>query len=186
MEIQHVPHITPQETGVRIIESALAFRSNVSAVEKVRSLVRLVVPEHEDLALAVHSEIAAVYAFASEVFRYTRDPLRVELHYSPLHVLKRIEDPRERPFPEDCDTYTLVLAMLWALGRRARLVLAGTGPRGRYTHVFVEAWQPGYAGLRGRWVIVDPSLGEKARDFKGKITTVCILDPFRSPSSPTP
>ncbi len=72
-----VAGITPQQTGQRIVQGALAFvrdKKNLEYIEEIRNLVRLVVQEHHDPALAIHSEIAATYHYVSQHLRYTRDP----------------------------------------------------------------------------------------------------------------
>ncbi len=184
-----VAGITPQQTGQRIVQGALDFvrdKKNLESIEKIRSLVRLVVPEHHDPALAIHSEIAATYHYVSQHLRYTRDPQSIELHYSAGAIMERIA--RGEIVCEDCDSYAgMTLGFLWALGRRARLALVGFGQLGRYQHVYTEALQPGPRGssIPARWVAVDPSMGEHFPLVRARITTGIRIDPFAPPKKRT-
>lgn len=189
MDVEKIDRVNPIQTARKIVESALLFQHNIEYVQRVRQLLALASPEHKDYGLCVHTKIAAVYAFVSEKMLYIRDPRGIELHFSPENIMRRIL--AGEVVMEDCDSYAgMCLAMLWALGVNARLVIAGylpttqNGPR-RYQHVFAQAFQPSVKNhlgimLPARWVVVDPSLGNKTKEMNRRITVARIFDPFSS------
>jgi hypothetical protein len=191
MEVERVERVRPTQTGLRIVASALRFQHNLEYVNECRLLVEQAIPEHEDLGHSVRSRIAAVHAFVSEKLKYIRDPKGIELHYSPERVYTRLLSGES--VLEDCDSFaSLTLAMLWALGVNANLVLAGYQPLHktngipRYQHVFAQAYQPSIDGNKARWVAVDPSLGKRAKEMCQRIRVSLIIDPFRNLPSKRP
>lgn len=182
MEITRIKQIKPIETGERILATALAFQHNLTFVEHCRGLLSQAIRESEDAGKAEYAKIAATYAFVSQKLRYIRDPKGIELHYSPERLFKRLLAGES--ILEDCDSFAgMTLSILWALGTRARLILAGyhlpsPSRPPRYQHVFVEAYQPSLAEIPGRWVVVDPSLGERAEEMCRRIVVALRMDPF--------
>ncbi len=184
MEVKRIERVNPIHTGEQIVASALRFQHNLAYVETCRLLVGQAIPEHEDLGQSVRARIAAVHAFVTEKLTYIRDPKGIELHYSPERLYTRLL--AGDTILEDCDSFAgLTLAMLWALGVQAHLVLVGYIPpekthgRPRYQHVFAQAYQPSIDGHLGRWVAVDPSLGKRAKEMCKRVHVAFVLDPFR-------
>lgn len=188
MTIERIDAVKPIETARKIVDSALRFQHNLEYVRAVRGLVRFTSPEHEGLGLSVHTKIAAVHGFVAQKMSYIRDPRGIELHFSPENIFRRILEGEI--VMEDCDSYAgMVLAMLWALGLRARLVIVGySKPKPlqppMYQHVFAECWQPATKETKARWVIVDPSMGKNVRAMARMIRVARIFDPFAARTRP--
>jgi hypothetical protein len=129
------------------------------------------------------SEILALYYWTcGPQFRYTRDPVRVELVKEPTRILWEIDNNGITLI--DCDEFaTFSRAILGAIGNESRIVTVGFTPPGDrspredafdddifrlissphprlpgpFTHVFCQAMKPGGGG----WVTVDPVAGPR-------------------------
>ena len=105
------------------------------------------IPEHD-----LDREIDAVFRKAREDFRYTRDPLGVELVKTPTFILREIEGHGWAAL--DCDDASVWLAALLRSVGIATRFKAIRGSRRRpqdFSHVYVEA-----QGRGGRWIPLDP------------------------------
>lgn len=136
------------------------------------------------------SEVLAVYYRAcGPEFRYTRDPLRVELVKSPEVLLQEIA---ERGVAcGDCDDLaTFLIAATGAIGARSRIVTVGFTPvngarpdpriladpvfrlvssahprlPGPFSHVFTQSQR-----MPGWWVTLDPVAGPRTKQMHGRI-----------------
>ena len=141
---------------------------NVAGV--ARWIVRDIVDENMSPFAAVMSEIQAIENFVIQRIRYTRDPYGVELVYSPSRVVDLMS--RYTRWAEDCDTQALLIFTFFlAIGRQARITIAGFHGAGIYTHVFCEVFVPSEGEMPSRWVIVDPSTGKNVAKMAQAIKT---------------
>ena len=102
------------------------------------------------------SELLAVFYFAHQRTRYTKDPRTIELVKSPLLVADELA--RGRTPALDCDDMAcLITALCLALGHGCRIVTVAfkhmtyRGER-QYSHVFCQALEP----TADRWITLDP------------------------------
>jgi len=94
-------------------------------------------------------EASAIFEAVRGVFRYTRDPVTVELVKTPEVVLRELSE--RGVVTGDCDDYvTFLISALLAVGIEAEPVVVAENARSTYTHVLVR-----YLGPRG-WVSLDP------------------------------
>lgn len=96
----------------------------------------------------VLGEVRALFLFARDAIRYTRDPVDVELLQTPAHTL--------RTRVGDCDDKsTLLAALLHAIGHPAQLLFRAVAVNpsrpGVFSHVYVVA------NVAGRRVPLDPT-----------------------------
>lgn len=97
------------------------------------------------------AEVAALNYWLCRNYRYTRDPVHVEVVRDPIAFC-------ENKLSGDCDdTATFLAAGVNILGCPARFVTAGfrRTPEPEFTHVFTEA----FISRNNCWVVVDPVAG---------------------------
>ena len=162
--------IIPVETARSMVQMAIKDVQNPNVAGVARWIVRDLVDENMSPFAAIMSEVQAIENFVIQRIRYTRDPYGVELVYSPSRVVDFIS--RYTRWAEDCDTQALlILTFFLAIGRQARLVIAGFHEKGIYTHVFCEVFVPSEGEMPARWVIVDPSTGKNVAKMASSIKT---------------
>lgn len=169
--------IYPPETAQRMVEVALKAVVDPNISSFARLLVRQLVDENYHPFAAAYSEINAVYNWVKGHVRYTRDPIGVELVYSPQALLALIK--KYGSWGEDCDTQLLLMfTLLLSLGRDVRMTIAGFDEPGVYTHVFIEVLMPPVDGyIPARWVVVDPSTDGKTTEMTRAIKTYLHFTP---------
>jgi len=175
--IVYKPEILPPETAKKMVQVALMAVVDPKISSFARYLVRELADENYHPFASVYSEIQAVYNWVKGHVRYTRDPIGVELVYSPQMLLKLIE--QYGSWSEDCDTQLLLMfTLLLALGRDVRMTIAGFDEPGIYTHVFIEVYMPPVPGyIPARWVVVDPSTDGKTLEMTRAIKTFLHFSP---------
>lgn len=115
-----------------------------AVIEAARDILRRAGVRGHD----VLGEVRALFTFARDRVRYTRDPVGVELLQTPARTLRTLVG--------DCDDKsTLLAALLHAVGHPAQLlfraVAANPSRPGMYSHVYVVA------NVAGRRVPLDPT-----------------------------
>ena len=144
------------------------------------------------------SECLAVYYWTcSPLFRYTRDPLRVEQIKDPLRILWELD--KRGVACIDCDEFaTFIRACLGTIGSKCRFLTVGFRPTkgkrsdsrlfddpifnlissphprlpGPFTHVFAQATKP-----KGGFVTLDPVAGPRTQKMHNRIKQVRIYTP---------
>lgn len=129
----------------------------------VESIVRNTMPKDR------LSQMAAIYNWFNERFRYLNDPVRVELVKDPERILEEMS--AHGVALGDCDdASTFLAAALRTAGIQSELMRVGfrNTPPGRlegpFTHVLVRA-----RDQYGRGIIVDPVAGQKTRRMISRV-----------------
>lgn len=134
------------EQTLRIMRRhALAASRNPLVIEWAQGIVRRL-PERD-----TDAEAGAFLAWVRANFRYTRDPVEVELVKTPERMLR--EWQRHGVITGDCDDQTtLIAAGMNIVGNETRFVtVAADGAHRDFSHVLMEYESP----VRG-WVSMDP------------------------------
>lgn len=144
------------------------------------------------------SEVLAVYYWVcSPAFRYTRDPLRVELVKTPTRMLHEIDTVGVAQ--GDCDDLsTFLVAAIGTIGGESRLATVGFVPTngsspdprllrdpvfrlitsqhprlpGPFAHVFCQARKPN----SGAWVSLDPVAGPRIGEMHSRVKQLRIYE----------
>jgi hypothetical protein len=185
---------TPQ-TVIEMVKAANGERGQKSFKlrDRVERVIRNLNPKD------YWSEALAIYYWTcGPLFRYTRDPLRVEQVKDPLRILWEID--KKGVTLVDCDDFaTFILACLGTIGARGRIVTVGFQPAngrsgnpkimeepelrfmsgenmrrlpGPFTHVFCQALKPG-----GSWVTLDPVAGPRTANMHRRVKQMRIYVP---------
>jgi transglutaminase-like putative cysteine protease len=177
--VSYIPGIIPPQTAQKMVQLALQAVVDPEVAGLARWLVKDLVDEVKHPFAAVYSEVQAIYHWVRNHVRYTRDPIGVELVYTPQQLVQLIQ--QYGSWSEDCDTQMLLIyTLLLAIGRRARITIAGFNDQqpGVYTHVFIEVLFPPVPGYtKARWVSIDPTTEGSTDSMLKKIKTKLHFSP---------
>lgn len=145
------PHLATVSTLAEMTRLAVAAARDPNFILFARDVVADVAPHDYP------GELAAVFDWLKNSFRYVRDPYGLEMVQGPRETLKIKSG--------DCDDLsTLSAAVLLSIGYPTRFAVSGNGG-GMWQHVWTEAMLPD-----GRWIPLDTVAYGETRGLKGRGT----------------
>jgi hypothetical protein len=110
-------------------------------------------------------EVAAIYYFVRDHFRYTHDLRDAEFIQTPPYVLSQLESGKIPML--DCDDFTIVgLSLLRSIGYNTKIRIAGYRPDKKFTHVY------GMVAVKGQWIPFDAIIKSKPFGWEGDGATI--------------
>jgi len=114
------------------------------------------------------SQMAAIYDWFNDRFRYVNDPVEVELVKDPERILEEIET--HGVAVGDCDdASTFLYAAVRSVGIVSEFVRSRFSANGPLSHVYA-AGKDQY----GQWVVLDPVAGMRTTEMLGKTRGVAM------------